>query len=456
MTGLDVVYTNRTTNPVTVLPLSGLDVDASHFTTSELPQAEPMRFSVSLRGGKVALPERKESASLIRGLVGKATSLVTGSEPVKSEERPLFDELAVSGTMQLHPTPTGQVRVSVSTFELQSLGGLAAGGSVEIGDGMLDAGVALDLMSDSTKVDANLTFTALSLSEPMGGPISSYLRLPAPLDTVLYVLRNDADEQHIPLSFELSDRGVSTTALTANAISAFGIVLAKAIAASPLRLTGGITRPLGGLLGLSGGHEDLAKQAQALPFASGATDLAADIEKRLGQLADLVSGDEDIVLILAHALGQGDAAHAAVLANPPRATTMALAARLRQERSELQARRAKQAAAAAGLFAGGENKTSSAAAEDLRALDTRLAAVEAALRPVLGLLRDDAENHTDRRTRAACLQIAEARLEAVRGWLAERAGPKAAARIQIRRPRSDGGQEAAGAVVVTPRRQAQG
>jgi hypothetical protein len=67
----------------------------------------------------------------------------------------------------------------------------------------------------------------------------------------------------------------------------------------------------------------------------------------------------------------------------------------------------------------------------LLAADRELAATEAALDQVYDLLRPGAERQADRRTRAAALNLAEARLDAVKGMLVSAGVPDAEKRIKI-------------------------
>lgn len=454
VSGIDFAYTDATTDPVTVLPLSGLDIDVAHFSTRALRQPEPFRFDVYLRGGEVALPQRQHSSSLLAGILGSAAKIVTGGDDQHAmQQRPLLDELAITGSLQLHPAPTGQIQVSIAGLELQALQGLARRGSVDIADGIIDTGVTLDLMGErGIDVSSNTTFTYLSLSEPAGGPISTYLRLPAPLDTVLYVLRNDADEQRVPLSFHIDPAGVGSGAVATAAIKALGAVLTKAIASSPLRLAGVFT----GALGLGGEREDLQQQAQTVLFAAGDCSLPPDLELHLQPLLELLRGDAEIHVVLEHALGQADVARAEVLANPSADAARRLAARLRQQRRSLQVERAAEAARAFGLFDAGQTAAAQQQAETVRRLDRRLGGIEQALRPVLQLLRADAERNAERRTRDASLQIADARLQALRLWLGSRIGEQAAQRIELRRPRFDPALAEGGAIVLTPKRRSGG
>ena len=86
-----------------------------------------------MNGGPLDLPRRSASRSFVAGLLGAAATAVAGSSAA-TESRPLFDELHVDGHLQLYPLVQGDVRASLSAFELLALRGPALGSGVEIGD----------------------------------------------------------------------------------------------------------------------------------------------------------------------------------------------------------------------------------------------------------------------------------------------------------------------------------
>ena len=66
-------------------------------------------------------------------------------------------------------------------------------------------------------------FTWLSLSEPPGGPISTYLRMPAPLDSMLFLLRNEDAEHRLPMVLHVPTAGLSGAGALSHAIAAYAV-----------------------------------------------------------------------------------------------------------------------------------------------------------------------------------------------------------------------------------------
>lgn len=446
--GLDVTLTDTTTDPPTVLPFDALDVEVQRWSSRASTEPRPFAFSASLRGGKVELQKRTVASSMLAGLVASAAQAVAGSaDQGETEARVLLEELLVQGRLQLFPELHGRVQTSIAGLELPALRGLARGSGVEIGDGLFDANVTTELRGkEGNDVAARLLFTHLSLSEPPGGPISTYLKLPAPIDTVLFVLRNDADEQDIPFSFHLGDQGPAGGEVAGAAISALGAVIADAVAKSPLRAAGAVT----GLLGLGGAPEDLTTWRRHVAFPPGEATLAAPSAELL-QLAAKLAADEELTVVLEHVYGQADVPRLAGRANPPAETLHALATRLRQQKGELLAQRDALAATAEGQFAAGLQQQAVVTLGQLQALDERLGHAETALDKTLAHLRPGAERGAERRTRQAGRELGELRLQATADWLRAQLPAAAATRVEVRSPRWLVADQP-GAVTLTPRR----
>src|SRR6185436_9146400 len=242
--GLDLTWRDETTTPPTTLVLNALELDVRQFTTLAFVEPKAIRFRLDLGAGDVELPRRTQaSSSLLAGLASAAALAVVGSEETHEVElRPAFGELSASGTVRLAPAPTGRVRVGLSGFELLSLAGLSAPSGVQIGDGLLDATVDLRLRGEQgADLSCRLVFTDLSLSEPAGGPISTYLKLPAPLDSVLFLLKNERGEHRIAFQVSAPPEGVGGGRLLTSAGEAIGEVVGNAVAAVPARLVTSVT-----------------------------------------------------------------------------------------------------------------------------------------------------------------------------------------------------------------------
>ena len=388
-------------------------------------------------------------------MLGVATSAIGGSKEVDIEQRPLFDQLELSGRGVLHPLPQGWVRLQLGGLELPALRGPAAAAGVEIGDGLVDSDLRLRFRGeDGLSIDSGTTFNYLSLSEPPGGPISSWLKLPAPLDTVLFVLRNERGEQKIPLNLRLGSGGLSPVEISRAVATTLGQLIGDALSASPFRIIGGVLD----LTGLGFGEPvELSPDSIAVDFEPGQSSFASVAWDGMRPLIDAMRRDESIRIVVQHELGGGDVARAERLANPSEAECLQLVERLRARKREVLRARDVLASDVRASWAVGRENEARAAGERLRALELELAQTESALDSVLALIRPGAERRRDKRTREACLALADVRLAAVRRALLSAGVPRMAQRLDMRRARfalpdaSEPGLASGGRVTVTPK-----
>ena len=294
------------------------------------------------------------------------------------------------------------------------------------------------------------------MDEPPGGPISTYLKLPAPLDSVLFVLEDQDGAQVIPVSFSMGADGISTTEIASVAVRTLGEVIARALANAPLRVTGAVT----GMLGLTGTEEDpgvLSKVTQpvlrliglgtpegpkAAPvdvsYEPAQTSLTRDHEAGLRELVDELGEKDHLIVRVSHAFSQEDFRRAAELANPSREACLDLVEQLRLRKAQLSRSRGELAAETLSTFVVKGQEEAFESIEQLRELDRRIGETEYALDEVFDLLRPGAERYADKRTRRACTRIAEARAEELREWIASVLGDSFdLERVQIQKPRLD-------------------
>jgi hypothetical protein len=427
ISGLQATFADRTTTPPTLLPIHDTDLRAANLSNRAAVEARPLTFAATLRGGDLDLPGRIVSASLLTGVLGTAGDLV-GAGAADREVRPLVEEIVVAGTVQIYPLPKGQIRAAVHALELPALRGLAAGSGVDISDGLFD--LDLDVRMEGargTLVRAVPKFTWLSLSEPAGGPVSTYLRLPLSLDTVLFLLENDADEHILPLRVQIPADQVRTSRITEAITEALVKQIADAVASAAFRVTGAVT----GTLGLSGSRA-ARPAATSLEFEAGdPLPARGSLDLVVAALAD----DPETMLVLSHELGQGDLERAAALATPPPAIVAATLQRLEMARADLEHDRALRAAEVAALYAAGRMQTAWQRQQELTDLDDHLGSLGRAEEAALQLLAGVDERTRRRRGRAAAVELAQARLDTVRALLLDRLGPDAAARVTTRPPR---------------------
>ncbi len=446
--GLALTFTDRTTEPPTVLPLTDSDLKVQNLSTRAQTQPRPIAFTIALHGGNVALERRVLRSSALAGLLGSAAEALTGSaDRYEMEQRPLVDEISIAGQVQLFPRPTGEARMAVDGFELPALRGLGKAAGVDIADGIFDLQSDV-LLRGASGIDlrARPTFTFLSLSEPPGGPLSTYLKLPAPLDTVLFALRNENDEHVLPLHLQLPAEGLSGGAVGEAAAEALVRLLADAVASAAFRVTGVVT----GAVGL-GGATDLSQLTGTLDFAAGdPLPSGGSLDAVLAAVAD----DPDLVIVLHHELGHGDLRRAAQLASPPPDTVADAVAQLQVAHSLLLHEREQQASRTAALYGAGRMQEALAQLRRLQQTDARLGALqqtqEAALRMQLGA----SDRAIRRQTRDAAVAMATNRLETVQQQIRARLADTALQRVEWRPPRGveTAGLSAGGRVVATVRR----
>ncbi len=425
---IDVTVRDESVEPVMVLPLDQLYAQVQNFSTRAFSQPLQVRLFASLGSKASPLPARRDETVMA------------------------FDEMSMSGQLGFSPALKGWVKLDLSALDLRNFAGQAAAQGVELGDGYLDAGIRLRLPGDGTvSVSSGFTFSELSLSEPADGPISSLLHLPAPLDVVLFAMKDANEEHSVPLSFTIEQGGVSTGALLGAALEGVGVVVASAIASAPLRVASSVTD----LFGITGGDKDpLAKLAVTLEYAPGAIDLSAAQKASLAQVLGALDDDE-VILVAQHALGGGDIAYAQRLANPSPQACRELVARSRLRRSELQRLRDAMAADARVLYAVGREDEARLAGERMRAVARELASTEESLDGILELLRPNSERRNAKRTRLASLELAQKRLEALGAYIAGSGIERAAERIELRKPTfaASAAQTAAipGKILIMPR-----
>jgi len=435
LSGLDVEWRDESVDPPTIVPLRGLDAQLDGFSTRALSEPLPLRFSAYLDAGEVPLPERVRSANLLGGIASAAMSAIgTRRGPVEIESRPLFLELALSGRMVLAPRPEGWANLRLVGLELLGFRGTAGAAGVEIGDGLLDADVRLRFEGAAgADVDAVMTFDHLLLDEPPDGPIRRYLRLPAPLDAVLFALKDDAGQHVIPLGFRLKGSQLSAAGVGGAVTTALAKVVTNALASAPLRVTGVLTD----LVGLTGKDEGAApvETVHRVAFAPADATLLDAERGRLAPVIERLRRDRSLTVVLRHELGPGDLTRSEQLANPSLADCRDLAQRLAQKRAELVRRRDALAADARVSYATGDTERAERSRARLTALDREVGLTEDALDRVYELLRPGAERRREQRTRAACLTVAELRTSAVRVALLESDVDGLAERIDVRQAR---------------------
>jgi hypothetical protein len=384
ISGIDFRAEDRTFDPPVVLPLNGLEVEVRGLSNLAQFEERPIRFSVAAYADKVEMAGGRQAE--------------------------LFSEVAAAGNVALYPKPSGWARTSVSGFELLPLTGVAKAQGVDLGGGVFDSSVDVRFEDDGAlDTKSRFMFTDMKLSEPPDGPIRKALKLPTPLDAVLLVLQDQNGTITVPLGVAVKQGEVS--GIGGAAVGALGSIVATAIASSPLKVTGGIASALGMK------KEDQPKGPQVaaeVAFAPGAVEVNG-LDAAVGDLIERLRREPKLEVTLRHELGGGDVVRAAERSNPPPDEVAWLAQRLRDRKAELiDARRHVAGQARVVLATAPLGESSRRTIEQLRAVDRDIAATEDALDRLYDLLRPGADRQAGRRTRAASLELADARLDAVK------------------------------------------
>jgi hypothetical protein len=471
MSGLAFRFVDETVTPPLDLPITDLDLVVDHFTTRAFTQPKPIEFRLALGAGTIDFKHRDER-SLLGGLVGGVVGVVTpGEKKVDVEKRPAWDEIAMNGQLLLYPKPKGWVRLSVAGLELLTFKGPAAKSGVEISDGMLDTEVELRLRDDGLTVDSDTTLSWLSITEPPNGPISTYLKLPAPLDTVVYLLRDKNAQQRLPIHFTVEGEHVSTSEVTQVATKALLRLITVAIRSAPMRVLSGTldAAQLSSLPGVSTltGLTDLdnlgklftkSEEAPAytgepitIDLGPGVATLPPDARARLEPLFQQMRADDSIVLIVDHLLGSDDVAQLRRSSAPTPEECTELATRLRMRRAELFTERDAAAAEARTRFVIGRPEEAAPLLEKVRALDRECADVEESLDRALDLSGRPNGHAADKRVRSASFALADLRIADLREILAGASVKRMAERFEVKRVRAGVRSDATGGcIVVTP------
>ena len=421
--GLDVRIEDRTTSPVTVIPLSALDLEIRDLSSQAPYQDKPVRFSVLINSGKVSLPARTKSGV---------------------EDRELFSQISASGKVGLYPQYNGWAKASVSGFDLSGLTAEAAAYNITLTRGAFDANVDLHFEPGNViDTSAKLIVTDLSLSEQPKGPISSALQLPAPLDVCIGALEDPDGSITLPLNFQIKD--ARPEGIAGAAVGAVSSVIVTAVASAPVKVVGGV----GNLLGL-GPKKPGQEQPIVLPYDPGAVALEEGELSTLRNLAQRMIKEPNIELTILHTFGAGDVAVLASRANPSADDARSLAYQLRAHKLELSSLRAQVSGQAEAQLAAFDATDASATIDRLRAIDRELAQTEDALDRTYDLLRPGAQRQADRRTRAAALEVAAQRLLAIRAELRALGVADVDRRVHLLHPTFTPGDQADSSVTVQP------
>jgi hypothetical protein len=395
VSGLDLSYTDTDVQPPTVIPLKGLDFEMNGFTTETLDTPKPLRFNLILTAGKVDLP------SGLPADPNRTTTVPQGH---------LFQEISATGRLMQGPQPTGWIKGGVSGLELRGLAGLAAQQEVVIKNGVLDMSLDVRLKDNGRAATAaQWVLSDLSISESERGFLSKLFKLPAPLPTVLFILKDAQGAIRIPTRFSVPKDGLSQGQIVTAATGAAGAVIARAVTQSPTRMLKLTT----GLLGGSDKESSTTFEPVTVPFEAGRIALSAAQRIRLEDLFKQLAKDKKLQLTLRHQIGAGDIQQAQALVNPSQQDKLALIERLTHTKTNLLQQRRQLLNEAQATYSSGGMAETFQARETLNAVNTQLGRIEQSLDQILEMMRPGTNYAAQRRTRQAAIAMGKARLMAL-------------------------------------------
>ena len=429
VTGIALEIVDETTSPPITIPLVDLYVEVHGASSRATSESRPMRVELLASAGATTLPAAE------------------GETPAQVA---LFEEVSLTGWLDLFPAPHGWWRSSVSGLELAPLRERAREAGIRLKGGVLDSSASFRLDEKELRVKARSTFTNLSVSEPENGMIRRALGLPVPLNTAILVLEDADGELVVPLTFSVPASGLRPGAFFTAAGATLARMITAALAKSPLRITDELTS----LVGLRGKHGRTPPRVETLAFEPGAADLAPDVAALRDRLAHELARGGGRSVVLEHDFGAADLERVRALARPSREESLQLFARIQNRRRELGNSTGELARRARTLHAVGRLEAASEVERELRATLRELDRVELALDQVGALLRPDAERYLAQRELRMGNDLAGMRLDGIRQALVERLSPEQAELVLVRHPTPRRApREGGGAVRVTIREQ---
>jgi len=455
MGGLDFRFEDTSLSPPVHVFLNGLDVDVRGATNRMLVEPRTVRFRASVQSGKVNLPA-VDKTGVLSGAISDASAVMSGEKvdtTRKTEERELFEDAGVNGKIGLFPRPKGYLLTRLRGFDLSGVKSYAAQAGVVVDSGLIDNATRITLPGDdSLAVDTTVRLESLDISEPPAGPIFRYAHLPAPLHTVIFVLRDEDERISLSLSPQLSSIShLSTPEIVGQAgeqaLSALSQLILNALKAAPMRAVMGFVP--------AGEEEPKVEESIVLSFEPGDAHLTAAEAAKLEPLMQRLKDGDSLTITLVHSFGALDIERSTLRGNPSPEECVELGLRLRREKELLLKKRQEVAAQARSAVLSGIYQESPALLKSLRAIDRDITAADSALEVVYNLLRPGAENGAPRRTRNNALALAKSRVSEIRENLVATGAPEIENALRASRPDYDGkGTEGPGTVtlLITPRR----
>ncbi len=417
VSGLDLRYVDETVEPAVQLPLNNFDFEWQGLSTRALSESVPMRFNALL------------SADMIPIVVDRVPSLEDPNIMVPViENHPLLQEVTATGYLTLGDRPQGWIKAGINSLDLRAFRGLAQESGVSIASGVLDASLDMRLRTDGkAPTSLGLVITDLSLADSPDAVLTQRLALPAPLDAVLFAVKDLDGALRLKPHFELDiNHGLTKKQIIGAIFDAVGILIRNAFATSALKPA----TAMAGMLGM-GQEDELPFEPVTVTYQPGTLVLNPQERAALQGILTQLQQDKQLSVTIRHHLGAADLVYAQRLANPSLPDRKRLIRELQQQRQDLLNKREQLLAQAEIAYGLDHPQQIQTLTEQLITLHSRLGLLEQSLDNLLETLRPGSEMAEKRRTRQGAIALGQGRLGHLEQWLAQAGIPIAGQRKRV-------------------------
>jgi len=436
VSGMDIFYEDVSCTPPLTMPIKDITLEIDRFQRGGDRRIVPMDFSLYMDFEEIPL-ETRDDRRLLGRLWGMASSLVSRRrERVTRIFRPFCEGAMAKGTLVLDQPVRGHSRIRVDGLQLPAFRGMAGEAGTTVDGGILDAVIDLRFHSNGEmNTRADLVFTDLSISEPINGFISRTLMLPAPLDTVLFLLEDQSNVIRMPLRFSMGSRGWTFTKMATVASATLSRMIARSVATSPLRVVGSVTQ----MVPMDLGKKQPKEEVSEIFFLEGDTQWEEDSRRILRRVAKRLKR-KDIFLVLTHEWSQSDMDLVAGRISPDLAICRSILSSMRQQRTDLMEERQDLSTRLEEALFTGDSKAAKELGTRISDIDEKLGRSGLALDNLCEHWGAQAERNLDRKKRQANIDLARDRLNLVYEDLRQRFPDRIQnpeQRIRITQPRPD-------------------
>jgi hypothetical protein len=380
LTDGDLLLEDGTVKPEASLQLGALEVELTGFTTRALAEKRQLRLRVAARGST------------------------------------FFEELAGRGSFALFPEVDGDLDASLVGLKLVRVAGYTKNAwKLDLKDGRLDLDARARFRNGRLSLPMHFLLAEAQVDEPTEGSLISQ-KAGISVGTALGLLKRDDETVPFDQTYETMFDGLvprdsfDLPGILGNAIGA----ALKGLGSKPVAAAESVGKSV---MGAFTGRGDEGPKSVHVPFLAGDARLPAGASKDLDVLAARLRSDSSLRVTLRAEVGAKDEERSRKLAAPTREERHDLIARLEARRDRLEARRSDaDALVRAALLSGSPDEIGAARAKHARAARA-VQETDRSLDALYDQERDARGKSGEKRMREVAMDLCDARVEALRGYL---------------------------------------